>query len=131
MMESTEPKILLVDDDPTFTKLYSSVFGINKINLSIAKNGAEGLQKAAEEKPNLILLDIMLPDINGFDVLKNLKQDPRTNKITVWVISNLAEQLNKNTAKSLGADDYLVKASYTPNQVIEKIKTFFKSQMPI
>ena len=130
-MESTEPKILLVDDDPTFTHLYSSVFRINKINLSIAKNGTQGHQKAAEDQPYLILLDIMLPDINGFDVLKNLKQDPRTNKITVWVISNLAGQLNKNAAKSLGADDYLVKASNTPNGVIEKIKSFFKSQIPV
>ncbi|MCH7541482.1 response regulator [Patescibacteria group bacterium] len=130
-MESTEPKILLVDDDPTFTHLYSSVFRINKINLSIAKNGTQGHQKAAEDQTYLILLDIMLPDINGFDVLKNLKQDPRTNKITVWVISNLAGQLNKNAAKSLGADDYLVKASNTPNGVIEKIKSFFKSQIPV
>ena len=130
-MESTEPKILLVDDDPTFTHLYSSVFRIHKINLSIAKNGTQGHQKAAEDQTYLILLDIMLPDINGFDVLKNLKQDPRTNKITVWVISNLAGQLNKNAAKSLGADDYLVKASNTPNGVIEKIKSFFKSQIPV
>ena len=130
-MEGVAPKILLVDDDPTFTQLYSSVFRIQKINFSIAKNGIEALQKASEEQPNLILLDIMLPDINGFDVLKRLKEDPRTNKITVWVISNLAEQVNKDTAKSLGAQDYLVKASNTPNQVVAKINTFFRDRMPI
>ena len=130
-MEGVTPKILLVDDDPTITQLYSSVFRIQKINFSIAKNGAEGLQKASEEQPDLILLDIMLPDINGFDVLKRLKEDPRTNKITVWVISNLAEQVNKDTAKSLGAQDYLVKASNTPNQVVAKINSFFRDRMPI
>ena len=130
-MEGGTPKILLVDDDPTFTQLYSSVFRIQKINFSIAKNGIEALQKASEEQPNLILLDIMLPDINGFDVLKRLKEDPRTNKITVWVISNLAEQVNKDTAKSLGAQDYLVKASNTPNQVVAKINSFFRDRMPI
>ena len=130
-MEGTEPKILLIDDDPTFTQLYSSVFRIQKINLSVAKTGAEGLQKAGEEQPDLILLDIMLPDINGFDVLKRLKEDPRTSKITVWVISNLAEQVNKDTARSLGAKDYLVKASNTPNQVVEKINSFFRDRMPI
>ncbi|OGY25796.1 MAG: hypothetical protein A2Z24_00505 [Candidatus Woykebacteria bacterium RBG_16_44_10] len=130
-MEGTEPKILLIDDDPTFTQLYSSVFRIQKINLSVAKTGAEGLQKAGEEQPDLILLDIMLPDINGFDVLKRLKEDPRTSKITVWVISNLAEQVNKDTARSLGAKDYLVKASNTPNQVVAKINSFFRDRMPI
>jgi len=130
-MEDGTPKILLVDDDPTFIQLYSSVFRIQKINLSIAKNGIEALQKASEEQPNLILLDIMLPDINGFDVLKRLKEDPRTNKITVWVFSNLAEQINKGTAKSLGAQDYLVKASNTPNQVVAKINSFFRDRMPI
>ncbi|OGY26413.1 MAG: hypothetical protein A2Z42_04595 [Candidatus Woykebacteria bacterium RBG_19FT_COMBO_43_10] len=130
-MEDGTPKILLVDDDPTFIQLYSSVFRIQKINLSIAKNGIEALQKASEEQPNLILLDIMLPDINGFDVLKRLKEDPRTNKITVWVFSNLAEQINKDTAKSLGAQDYLVKASNTPNQVVAKINSFFRDRMPI
>src|SRR4030065_1570308 len=130
-MEDGTPKILLVDDDPTFIQLYSSVFRIQKINLSIAKNGIEAIQKASEEQPNLILLDIMLPDINGFDVLKRLKEDPRTNKITVWVFSNLAEQINKDTAKSLGAQDYLVKASNTPNQVVAKINSFFRDRMPI
>ena len=130
-MEDGTPKILLVDDDPTFIQLYRSVFRIQKINLSIAKNGIEALQKASEEQPNLILLDIMLPDINGFDVLKRLKEDPRTNKITVWVFSNLAEQINKDTAKSLGAQDYLVKASNTPNQVVAKLNSFFRDRMPI
>ena len=130
-MEDGTPKILLVDDDPTFIQLYSSVIRIQKINLSITKNGIEALQKASEEQPNLILLDIMLPDINGFDVLKRLKEDPRTNKITVWVFSNLAEQINKDTAKSLGAQDYLVKASNTPNQVVAKINSFFRDRMTI
>jgi CheY-like chemotaxis protein len=125
-MEAVNQKILLVDDDPTFVRLYSAVFKAQNIDFSIAANGAEAIQKAVAEKPSLILLDIMLPDLNGFDVLKKLKQDEQTSNITVWVITNLAEQLNMETAKSLGAKDYLVKASYTPNQVVEKIKTFFQ-----
>ena len=122
----TGKKILLVDDDKTFVDLYSAVFNDRNINFSIARNGVEALQKAATELPDLILLDIMLPDINGLDVLKKLKQDSNTKNITVWVISNLSEQLNFDAAKALGAEDYLIKASYTPNQVIERINILFK-----
>ena len=96
------------------------------MNFSLAKNGVEALQGAAIKQPDLILLDIMLPDINGLDVLKKLKQDSNTANIPVWMISNLSEQLNIDHAKSLGAEDYLIKASYTPNQVVDKINSFFQ-----
>lgn len=120
-------KILLVDDDPTFVSLYSAVFKARNMNFSIAKNGAEALQKATEQ-PDLILLDIMLPDINGIDVLKKLKRDSNTSNITVWIVSNLSDNLNITQAKSLGATDYLIKASYTPNQVVNKINNYFQGQ---
>ena len=118
-------KILFVDDDPNIVSLYSAVFAQSGFNFSIAQNGAQALEMATNERPSLILLDIMLPDINGFDVLKKLKINPETKNATVWMITNLAEQINKETARSLGASDYLVKASFTPNQVCEKIKKFF------
>src|SRR4030067_389642 len=118
-MDAVGQKIVLVDDDLTFTRLYGSVFKVHGFDYAIARNGVEALQMAASEQPDLILLDIMLPDLNGFEVLKRLKQDPQTSKITVWVITNLAGQLDKEVAVSSGASDYLVKASYTPNQVTE------------
>ncbi len=127
-MEQNAKKILLVDDDPTFTQLYSSVFKIQGLNFSIATNGVEALQKTVSEKPDLILLDIMLPEISGMEVLKKLKGDPQTKHITVWMITNLAEQLNQETAASLGAADYLVKASNTPLKIVEKIKAFLQTQ---
>ena len=123
-------KILLIDDDPTFTRLYTAVFNSEGLSLLIATNGAQGLQEAAIQKPDLILLDIMLPDIDGLDVLKRLKRSPETANITVWMITNLAEHLNEETATSLGATDYLVKASYTPKQVMEKVKDFFENKAP-
>jgi len=127
-MEQDAKKILLVDDDPTFTRLYGSVFKIQGLNFSIATNGVEALQKTVSEKPDLILLDIMLPDISGMEVLEKLKGDPQTKHITVWMITNLAEQLNQETAASLGATDYLVKASNTPLKIVEKIKAFLQTQ---
>ncbi len=126
-MENTpNKKILLVDDDVTFVNLYSAVFKARNMNFSLAQNGAEALIKVAE-KPDLILLDIMLPDINGLDVLKKLKQDSNTKDITVWVLSNLSSQSNIDNAKELGAEDYILKASHTPNQVIDKINNYFQS----
>ena len=117
-------KILFVDDDPHIIQLYSAVFVASNINYTIARNGLEALEKAERERPSLILLDIMLPDLNGLDVLKKLKQNPQTANIPVWMISNLAEQVNKETANSLGATEYLVKASFTPKQVTTKILAF-------
>jgi two-component system alkaline phosphatase synthesis response regulator PhoP len=129
-MAYTGQKILLIDDDPAFRELYSAVFQVNGINFSLASNGMEGMEKAKAEKPALVLLDIMLPDMNGFDVLKSLKQNQETSSIPVWMISNLAEQTNRETAASLGATDYLFKANHTPKLVSDKIKAFFDGQVP-
>ena len=123
-------KILFVDDDPHIIQLYSAVFGASSINFTIARNGLEALEKAESERPSLILLDIMLPDLNGLDVLKKLKQNPQTANIPVWMISNLAEQVNKETADSLGATEYIVKASFTPKQVTTKILAFLGQSDP-
>ncbi|MEX0617001.1 MAG: response regulator [Candidatus Woykebacteria bacterium] len=122
-----EKRILLVDDDSSFTDLYSAVFNNFGFKYSVAQNGAVALETASQEKPSLLLLDVMLADMNGFEVLKKLKSNPETKDIPVWMITNLAEQVNRETASSLGASDYLVKSSYTPKQVCEKIKKFFGS----
>jgi len=120
-------KILLVDDDPSFVQLYTMVFQGRSFNYSVAVNGAQALEKAKNEKPDLILLDIMLPDLDGFEVLRRIKQMPESANTTVWMITNLAEQINKEKAASLGSLDYIVKASITPNEVCEKILSHFES----
>jgi CheY-like chemotaxis protein len=111
--ESLSKKVLLADDDPSFTQLCTSIFQSAGINFSIAQNGLEAIEKAKNEQPTLILLDIMMPDIDGFEVLKKLKQDPTTSNIPVWMLTNLAQQLNQETAVSLGAEGYIVKAETT------------------
>ncbi|OGY21399.1 MAG: hypothetical protein A2113_04350 [Candidatus Woykebacteria bacterium GWA1_44_8] len=118
-------KILLVDDDSSFTQLYAAVFSSVGFNYSVASTGVEALEKAKIEKPDLILLDIMMPDINGLEVLKRLKANPETNHTPVWMITNLAEQIDQETAADLGAAGYLVKSAYAPKQVCAKISAFF------
>lgn len=123
-----DKKILLVDDDPPFINLYTAVFQSFGFNFSVAQNGLEALDKAKKEHPYLILLDIMMPEMSGFEVLNRLKQDPQTKDITVWMITNLPEQMNKEKAISLGATDYLFKSSYTPKRVCQKIQEFLGDQ---
>ena len=123
-------KILFVDDDQHIVQLYSAVFAKAGFNFSIATNGLEAIEKAGTEKPDLLLLDIMLPDLNGLEVLKKLKQNPQTTDITVWILTNLPEQMNEETETSYGAGGYLVKSAYTPKQVVEKIRGFFGEQNP-
>lgn len=128
MGENLDKKILLVDDDPNIIDLYSGIFQEYGFNFSTAENGKEALEKVEAEKPTLILLDIMLPDLSGFDVLQKLKQEPATENIEVWMLTVLAEQVNKDRAESLGATEYLVKSAYTPKQICDKIKKFLEDQ---
>lgn len=120
-------KILLIDDDQSFLDLFTSVFESKSINSSFASGGREGLEKAKRELPELILLDIMMPDLDGIAVLGELKKYPGTKDIPVMIISNLPENVNKDKVLQMGAIDYIFKASNTPNQVIEKILKFFEN----
>ena len=123
-MGKPSKKILLIDDDPTFIDISTRAFKEAKIAFATAFNGIEAMEKAKTERPALILLDIMMPGIDGFAVLNKLKAAPETAKIPVWMITNLPGEMNKELAASLGASDYLVKVENTPSKVCEKINFF-------
>ncbi|MEX0621402.1 MAG: response regulator [Candidatus Woykebacteria bacterium] len=126
-METAEPKVLLIDDDPTFVDIAVRAFKNTTINYATAFNGIEAIEKAKSEKPALILLDIMMPGIDGFAVLNKLRQDPGTAKIPVWMLTNLPGEMNKELAASMGASEYLVKADNPPSKFCEKIQSFLAS----
>src|SRR3990167_8352170 len=121
-------KILLIDDDPAIQDIYSTVLKNAGYNFSIAASGTDGIALAKTEKPSLILLDIMLPDLSGIDVLTKLRQDPATASATVWMLTNLGNVEIQNRAKNLGADDFLAKEQNTPRQVARKINRFFNPE---
>lgn len=114
--------ILLVDDDLTLREMYEERFKAEGFDIIQASNGEEAIKKAKENKPNVILLDIMMPKINGFDVLKELKADPELKEIPVIVLTALIQDVDRVQGKKLGAVDYIVKSETMPGEVIAKIQ---------
>ena len=114
--------ILLVDDDLTLREMYEERFKAEGFDIIQASNGEEAIKKAKENKPNVILLDIMMPKINGFDVLKELKADPELKEIPVIVLTALIQDVDRVQGKKLGAVDYIVKSETMPGEVITKIQ---------
>lgn len=114
-------RVLLVEDEPILVDLYQESFAEAPFKLELALDGERALL-AAQKRPNLILLDILLPGINGFEVLRRLKSNSKTKDIPVIVLTNLgSEQTDKDKrlALSLGAVDYLVKSYHTPEEMVE------------
>jgi DNA-binding response OmpR family regulator len=115
-------KILIVEDDKFLRELISRKLQQQEFSVVEAVDGTEGLQKVKEEKPDLILLDLILPGLDGFEVLTRIKQDPHLSSIPVVILSNLGQKEEVERGLKLGAIDYLVKAHFTPSEIIEKVK---------
>lgn len=114
--------ILFVEDEQTLQKTFGDVLRQKGYKMLSALDGEIGLRLAKSEKPDLILLDLVLPRLHGFEVLKKLKEDPETKEIPVIVLTNLERIQDVNTAIEMGATTYLVKTEYKIEEVIEKIK---------
>lgn len=118
---SVNKKILIVEDDEFLLSMYSTKFEIEGYEVVMASDGEMGVEKAQKEKPGIILLDIMLPNMDGFDVLRKLKSNSETSSIPVILLTNLSQKQDVEQGLSLGADDYLVKAHFMPSEVVDKI----------
>src|SRR3990167_7152282 len=114
--------VLLVDDDLTLREMYEERLKAEGFIIIQATNGQEALDKAKQAKPNVILLDIMMPKINGFDVLKQLKADELLKEVPVLILTALIQDVDRVQGKKLGAADYIVKSETMPGEVIAKIK---------
>lgn len=114
--------ILLIEDDPFLWGLIRTKLMKEGFDVTVAQDGEKGIEEARKANPSLVLLDIILPDLNGFTVLERLKADQATAGIPVVVLSNLGQQEDLSRAKALGAKDYLIKAHYAPQQIVDRIK---------
>lgn len=114
--------ILLVDDDLTLLEMYEDRLKAEGFTIIQATNGEEALKKVREVKPSLVILDVMMPKVNGFDVLKNLRADPEFKNIPVIILTALIQDVDRAQGKKLGATDYIVKSETMPGEIIDKIK---------
>lgn len=119
-------KILFIEDESALQKTFGEILRQEGYEMISALDGEAGLKLAKSIKPDLILLDLILPKIHGFDVLKELKEDEKTKEIPIIVLTNLERVEDVEKALELGATTYLVKADYTLEEVIEKIKNALK-----
>ena len=115
-------KILFIEDESALQKTFGEILSQEDYEMIPALDGETGLEMAKTKKPDLILLDLILPKVHGFDVLKQLKEDPGTKGIPVIILTNLEGIGDVDKAIGLGATTYLVKAKYTLEEVLEKIK---------
>jgi len=121
-----EKTILIIEDDKFLRELISQKLIKEGYNISEAVDGEEGIKKIKEEKPGLVLLDLILPGIDGFEVLTKMREDPSLSSIPVIILSNLGQKEDVEKGLKLGAADYLIKAHFTPGEIIDKIKTVMK-----
>ncbi len=121
-MSNQKTKILLIEDDPFLLSMYATKFESENFKVIIAEDGEKGLKLAAREMPSIILLDILLPKMDGFEVLKELKSNKATDHIPVILLTNLSQQNEIEQGLSMGAENYLIKAHFMPSEVVEKIK---------
>jgi CheY-like chemotaxis protein len=115
-------KILLVEDDPVILRLYQNAFSLEGFDVEIAHDGQEGLTKASTIHPSFILLDVMMPKMNGLEVLDHLKSDPVTQNIPVVMLTNLYGEKAEETALEKGALKYLIKSDMDPQSVVQLAK---------
>lgn len=118
--------LMIIEDDPYVQRLYQRLFAHEDYTFEIASDGVEGLAKAKQIKPALILLDIIMPKKDGLQVLKELKQDPQLQNIPVVMLTNLGDDEIIKKCTSLGADSFMVKANFEPEEVRQKVKNYFK-----
>jgi CheY-like chemotaxis protein len=115
--------ILVIEDDEAVRILYKRLFALEHYDIHVAADGTEGLRLAREVKPNLILLDILMPDMDGVDVLQKLKSDPETKNCIVLMMTNIGEESIIAESIGLGAAGYIVKAHCSPEQLLQEVAT--------
>ncbi len=121
-----DKKILIIEDDKFLRELIARKLTDEGFNIVEAVDGEDGVKKIKEENPDLVLLDLILPSIDGFEVLSRVKSDPSVSSIPIIILSNLGQKEEVEKGLNLGAVDYLIKAHFTPGEIIGKIKNILK-----
>ena len=122
---SVKYKILLIEDEPDLVDLFSTSLRKAGFQVEVIEDGLNALNFVKKIKPDLVLLDLIIPKKDGYEVLKEIKYDKATSKTLVYVFSNLTQKAEIEKAMKLGAKDYLIKSDYTPSKLVAKINEIF------
>ena len=125
---TSETKVLIVDDDEFLLEMYALKFKESGFVVEIAKNGEEAVQKAKEVSPDVMLLDVVMPRMDGFDVLRVLRKENIAPRAVVLILTNLGQKDDFDRGIKLGATDYIVKAHYTPSEVVKKVQSLLENK---
>jgi len=121
-MANPSKKILIIEDEDIIIEVLEKKLKEAGYETDIARDGKKGIEKAKEVKPDLILLDIMMPVMDGFEVMENMNKDEELKDIPVLIVSNSGQPVELNRARELGADDWLIKTEFDPIEVLEKVR---------
>ena len=126
-MNKNKPKIIIVEDDPNLLDLYAYEFKNLGFDVIKAEDGMQGLASTISEKPDLVILDVMLPKLDGISMLKELRLTPGdVGRTPVIVLTALSDTSFANEAMRLGANEYFIKTDFMPNKMMSKIKKYLK-----
>lgn len=117
-------KILIVEDDNIILSMYKIKFTNAGYEVLTARDGVEGLKLMKSSKPNLVIMDLMMPNMDGFTALQNAKSDSEIKDIPIVIVTNLSQNEDEEKTRKLGAADFLVKSEHTPGEILEKIKKY-------
>jgi DNA-binding response OmpR family regulator len=117
-------KILFIEDDALIVKIYTARLTKDGYEVFTADNGEDGIKIALEKRPDLVVLDVMMPKVDGFGVLEKLRADANFTKVPILLYSNLAQEEELKRALAMGATEFIVKANISPTELVEKIKKY-------
>jgi len=122
-------KILIIEDDQFLRDLIERKLIQTGYQVLSAADGEEGLKTIGEEKPDLVLLDLLLPSMSGWEVLEKIKANPEISKIPILILTNLGEKEDVEKGLKMGANDYIIKAHFTPNEIIKKVEKYLNRRL--
>lgn len=128
-MENANTKVLIVDDDEFLLEMYALKFKESGFEVDIAANGKKALAKIQEFKPDVVLLDVVMPAMDGFEVLQEIRSKKLAPDARILMLTNLGQKEDTERGLALGADDYVVKAHFTPTEVVGKVRSLLADKV--
>lgn len=125
---ATKKYILVMEDDKFYGNIFQTKLTEEGFDVTVATDGEKGLEEASKRKPDLILLDLIMPIKDGFEVLKALKENATLKDVNIIIISNLGQENDVNKALAMGAVDYLIKANISLQEAVDKVKKYFNDK---